>query len=1272
MPVFTLAGTAVATAVLGAAAVGTVGFTAVAGVTAFALSTATMIGANMLLQKAAGTPDLSPDTNAKGSGFSIQGQVGSGADYPRSFPLGWRATAGSMVYANTWGKANDTPNSYLTQIIALSDLPLRADDEGLVGMWVDGEPVTIDWDNPDPDDRGYPVTEYQNEEGNKSYMFVKFYDGTQVAADSFVIDSVSHVDRPWSATDIGIGVAYAVVTCRINHEMFNGIPNFIFELAGVKLYDPSKDSTVGGTGTQVWDTPSTWGGDGDDYPIVQLYNVLRGITYDDVWLYGLQNMNETRLPVDAWIAAINTCRESITAPEGGTEARYRSSLEIRVDNEIGSTVEALLTACQGRLCESGGYYKPYVGAPGNPVMGFTDADIIRDDEQTFTPFFGLADTVTGMTATHPSPEEGWQSVKAPPIYRADLEQEAGDRRLPADVKLDMVPYARQVQQLMKESIQEAQRARRHTFTLPPKYWVLEPGDVISWTSERNGYSTKLFRVDGVLDRQNLNVVVDLTEVDPDDYDWDTTGDYELPTTYPPVIFRPPSQSVPTFAVSAVEVTSDVPGVVRAAIQATWLTTDIEFGDIDGISFEVRRASDVATIYQTMFSDVESGEFLLLDNGILPNTTYGVRARFVSASPRAMEWTNWESVTTSNSLFTFPDFRFAEVEVWTKTFQTQLGKIKEQIQLIGANVADLDSHEYYVKNETRRLIEAVSTSVGAVTTAQIEEILTTIATNEAAFAAYQLEVSATYLPIADLDAEIAAEVSVQITTFASGWATLADYDSEVTAAYEAYATSAAATVQSNLTSFASGYESMASYDALIQASISSLDYDVGQLSASISINTAAIVNLDGYAAASYAIVLDVNGYATGFELFNGGASYSFARFSVDYFQVAKPGVSGGSPTTVFEISTIDGVAGIAFKGNLIADGAIVARTVATDAIVANNITAGAITSQKLSINTYAANLVLNGSFEDDLDDWTVDDNGSSVASVITGSNAVSGANFLRVDRSTSASGTHGSSVWYKHVAATAGRKYRVSCWAKAATFASGSSTTTGFYLRVYWYDYDQVLLSSDDAYTNSGLDGTYTYKSGILTAPAGTCYARVRVYWHTTATARYGYFDDVEFTAAVNGTIIEDDSIITGHIQTDTIVTDHIVSESATALFTATGATAGPEIAVGDILVSVVCNIVNGEALITFDADPILGVNNESNANQFTIQCRDGNNTLFTRVYRGIVTDGDTRIRYPLSFSRVVTLPTGSRTISIRVSALSFSNEQSTVRVPTICVFESRR
>lgn len=648
----------------------------------------------------------------------VKGKLQAGGDVSRSVVFGRTCTAGSLVYANTWGKSGKTPNAYFTQVIALADHPIR----DLTGLWVNGEPVTIDTNDTSYGDWGFPVKEYETD-GDDNHLWIKWYDGTQIVADPFLVNTVSNAKYPYSNKRIGKGVAYAIVTAQIDEELFTGFPQFKFEIQGRKLYDISKDSTAGGSGPQRWSTPSTWGGDGDDLLAVQVYNVLRGIIEQGTWLYGLQTVTGARLPAADWIAQVNKCRLQVQGPDG-LEPQFVTGGEITVDTPIGDATDKLLTGGNARLIESAGIYKIRVGEPDAPVAFFTDDEILSTEEQTFTPFFGLSETVNGITATYPEPNEGWNTKAAPPLYNATFEVEDGNRRLLTDVPMDYVYRSGQVQRLMKAALNEARRARRHTFVLPPSYWTLEPGDVISWTSERNGYANKLMRVDGVTDKANLDVVVDLTEVDPSDYDWDPDTDYTPPVFAPIGTIRPTPQPIVDFAAVAAVAVDSNGNNRRCAILLSW---DGDQPDVDQVMFEVRTAFDLGVIYVGRTERVDVGSMLIAPGTLLPNTGYQIRARYNTYSGnRPFEWSDWIPVTTLDIRLGPLDIYPIDIDQLNQDVQRNLEWIgdsfryvQEELDRIGAQATEQDSANYTDKQTLRREMSVTAEGLKASYTEAIE-------------------------------------------------------------------------------------------------------------------------------------------------------------------------------------------------------------------------------------------------------------------------------------------------------------------------------------------------------------------------------------------------------------------------------------------------------------------------------------------------------------------------------------------------------------------------
>lgn len=832
---------------IGLAIAGGAGFFATA--ITFGLELAVSVGLSYAAKALSGQPQPASDT------FGVQGKLAGGGDVPRSFGLGYHVTAGSLVYANTWGAGYDTPNAFLTQVIAVSDLP----GQRLVGLWINGAKVTL----VDGDARasvlgagsqGYAVPEFirpHNGEGAATpHLWVKYYDGTQTGADTFTMQASSS-ERPYTAAHIGKGICYLVVHAFNDENLWSGFPTVKCELSGLPLYDPSKDSTAGGSGVQRYGDPSTWGGDGDQLPAVQIYNILRGFAYGSTWLYGLQNTTAARLPAANWIAQIDKCRATVVGTSG-LEPSYRTGGQIDVSAQPANAIEAILTGCQGRISEIGGFYKIHLGAPDSPTFTFSDGDILSTESQTYRPFFSLADSVNGIQATYPDPAQGWNSATAPPYYRADLEAQDGDRRLMASPSFDFVPYPEQVQRLQKSAIEEAQRARTHTLGLPPEFWVVEPGDVGEWTSARNGYVSKKFRVDAMVDHANLDVTLSLTEVDPSDYDWDSDADFQ-PVTGGGTISNPPApQAIDSFdAQPYTLVDSDGIGR-RPAILLSW---GVQPG-ISAVQFEVRLASDGSSVTRGR-SDRPTAGNLIVTQSILGNTAYQVRAQYVPSSPRDMLWSGWVNVTTPDVRFSLADFDAALTAAITTLRDSLNDQIDEAINRIASVASNQDANNWLDKQKVRSQLSARSDAAFA----EIDDVRVVAVDTQTAFASFSTVATASF---------------GSTTSFVSQTAT-------------------------------------------------------------------AIATYDGWGAAQYAVTLNVNGYATGFNLVNGGAGVSSFTIVADKFQVQLPGYNGSAPIGVFTVGTLNGVAAVGLSGNFYLDGTLNARAIVAGSITAAKIATGTITS-----------------------------------------------------------------------------------------------------------------------------------------------------------------------------------------------------------------------------------------------------------------------------------------------------------------------------------------
>jgi hypothetical protein len=837
-----LAGSAIATSVLAAG-----------------LGIAASIGLNYVAQALSGTEAQPADK----SSFGIDGKLSAGGAIPRSFGIGTHVSAGSLVYANYWGFAGETPNAYLTQVIAVSDMPR----EQLLEVWVQGERCTL---SARTGEFGTAVDQYYKD--GADHLWVKYYNGTQTAADPFLTNRVSSADRPYGGSRIGTGICYVIVTSLVEEKLFSGFPTFKFVMSGIPLYDPSKDSTNGGSGSHRYSDPASWGGDGDQLPAVQAYNILRGIRYNGAWLYGLQNMTgPARLPAANWNAQIAKCRASIIG-ETGPEPTYRAGGQIQVDARPADAIEALLTACQGRLSEIGGFYKIHLGSPDSATFAWTDADLLSSEQQVYRPFFGLADSINGIQGTYPDPAQGWEIATAPALYRTDLEVRDGNRRLMANPQFAFVPYRAQVQRLQKSGIEEAQRARTHVLPFPPAYWVVEPGDIGSWNSFRNGYEDKLFRVDSAVDRSNLDVVLNVTEIDPSDYDWDHVVDYTGVSTGVTTFPRPQPQGVIDWYAEGT-VLYDADGLGRhAAIRIAW---DGTLPGVVGIQYEVRLSADLSHVTRGRTDQLAAGA-LIISQGIIPLTAYQVRGQYLPSAPREMLWSDWLPVVT-------PGLPAVDIPAWIAVQATTVidylnDRLAEVEQRLSTVTATMGQRNWLDLKESRYQLSARS---------------------DAAFA----EISRVENVAVDADTAM-AEV------------------------------------------------------------IEGVDAKFGPTYSSVYTVSMAVANIEGWGAAQYSVTLDVNGYATGFELINGGPGVSSTTFTTEKFQVASPGVSGGAPVPIFTVANVDGTPKTAIRGDMYATGTIAGTKMVAHSITANQIEAETITATEIAANSIYADRLVTGTITSD--------------------------------------------------------------------------------------------------------------------------------------------------------------------------------------------------------------------------------------------------------------------------------------------------------------------
>lgn len=642
-------------------------------------------------------------------------QTLAGGVIPESFILGTYATSGVMMApAMSHGKVGKTPNAYLNYAIELAGIPGHT----LRGLILDGEEVEILADDPDPD--------YGQRIGGRflGRAWVRYYDGTQTAADPMLLAKypVPYV-RPWQPDMVAAGICYAVLTFRLDREVYQTMPSVRFVVDGLPLIDPR-------TGTAAQTTNAA----------VILYNVYRGITLPsgDVWGGDVPGADLT--PAN-WAAAAAICDDAV-ANDGGTEPRFRAGYEVTVHDEPFAVADEIAKAMSGLLIDMGGVWVPRAGGPGLPVLFITDADILIDAPEEFDPFPAPDQTFNAISATYPDPAALWETTESEHITNAEWEALDGGRRLSTGLSLPAVPYPAQAVRLVTDLIADHRRMVGHAFTLGPMAAEITSGDVIAWTSVHNGYTGKLFEVEGTkTDLLTQHNRLALRECDPGD--WGSVVTRPLPV--------PPSPGRMPLAAQVLDFTATPRALVtdgqdrRPQIVCTW---DPEAADdARAVRLAIRVAGETSWQVLPQYPNAD-GRALIGD--VLPDTDYELRGRYILDRPTA--WSTVRSLRTLDVRLSLADLE-ADIVSWLGTMEGWIDagitdlpatliaggarwrELFDEVHRLAAEVGEIAADERVVRLETDRALAQVRQTfevrivdveglVGA-TASAVTEVLTAI-------------------------------------------------------------------------------------------------------------------------------------------------------------------------------------------------------------------------------------------------------------------------------------------------------------------------------------------------------------------------------------------------------------------------------------------------------------------------------------------------------------------------------------------------------------------
>jgi hypothetical protein len=328
---------------------------------------------------------------------------------------------------------------------------------------------------------GLPGPEKAN--GAVDNLWWEFHDGTQTTAPTHADEQVRSGRRP-AVDELDDRPRHCLrhADGAARPQDLDDDPEFHDRGAGRPLYDPRKDTTAGGSGSQRADDDSTWAF--SDNPAVIIYNILLGIYGTPASGCGgcrtpTAASTPSRLPVcqlgrgDGRLRPGHRSqgRRHAEAVPGWTQHQRRRDASRR-DQRVPRRLHRADERGGGAIYDRG-------GDPGSASFSFTDADIVTRRAE-LEPFPGMDEIINGAIATYLEPSQAWESKETAPYLNSTFEDADDGRRQLAGLTLNTVFDGKQAQRVAKATVKDGRRFARHVVTLPPQFSIYRPllvGDV---------------------------------------------------------------------------------------------------------------------------------------------------------------------------------------------------------------------------------------------------------------------------------------------------------------------------------------------------------------------------------------------------------------------------------------------------------------------------------------------------------------------------------------------------------------------------------------------------------------------------------------------------------------------------------------------------------------------------------------------------------------------------------------------------------------------------
>ena len=403
----------------------------------------------------------------------------------------------------------------------------------------------------------------------------------------------------WTSAHAGRGLALQHFRMTYDGKRSQtGYPNNVAQFVkGAAVYDPRRDSTVGGSGTMRANDQTTWAYSAGGVDIGR-NPALVELTYRIGWRENGRvkaGMGEDPANIDyaSYIFAANICAQDV-----GGRPRYTIDGALSLLDDHNTNLSRIHECAGARPIDTGGLIGIWVAHDdtANVILDLTPDDFV--DDLGWTPVPPVETRRNTATGTYADPTNSYQQRDYPPVEPAELLADDNGQALRDTLDFTMVTDVNQARALADLALRESRQGEL-TLTTNLRALGLRPADVVAVTHPRWNWDDKTFRIESwALQPQALRISMRLREIAAADYAPVQVVAVSTPAPPNTLGFLPP----------VIESFADLPGEVDYATQvggagkpALYATRNEDAGNLlaDPVTLSRTYHPDAATIRQVL-------------------------------------------------------------------------------------------------------------------------------------------------------------------------------------------------------------------------------------------------------------------------------------------------------------------------------------------------------------------------------------------------------------------------------------------------------------------------------------------------------------------------------------------------------------------------------------------------------------------------------------------------------------------------------------------------